>query len=182
MGGRFHQDNVGGAFFTSNLRGIGFRGEWSWTQSGDPQDRQRGRERFARGTIGVDRQLTPSWRMGLEFSWNGYGMANASRYLTLIAADRILRGEVNALGQVYSGIQTAWQIHPLWAWNNAVLVNWKDPSSLWISTFAWSTGNNSEVLFGAQLGLGKGLQSGLMLGSEYGSIPNNAFVSFKKYF
>jgi hypothetical protein len=182
MGGKFHQDSVAGGFFTSSVRGTGLRGELARTRSGDPEDVMRDRRWFWRGTLGLDRQLTPNLSLTLEYAWNGYGVSEASDYLSLIGADRIRRGEINALGQQYSGIAMNWQLHPLWVFGNALLVNGNDPSALWIPSFTWSTGNNSEVLFGAQIGIGKGLGADLVPGSEYGSIPATLFAGFKKFF
>jgi hypothetical protein len=154
----------------------------TWTHSGDPQDQARDRETFWRGTLGADRQLTPAVTVMLEFGWNGYGAADPSEYLSLIGADRVLRGEVNGLGRIYAGAATTWQFHPLWMFSNTVLVNANDPSALWIPTLAWSAGNNSDVIFGAQISIGSRPAPGPVPRSEYGSIPANLFAGLKKYF
>ncbi len=182
MGGKFHRDTVAGGFFTSSLRGTGFRGELTWTDSGDPQDQARDRERFWRGTLGADRQLTRTVMLTLELSWNGYGVADSSEYPSLFEADRILRGEVTGLGRIYAGAAATWQLHPLWIFSNTLLVNGNDPSALWVPTLTWSTGNDSDMLFGAQVSIGSRSAPGPVPRSEYGSIPANLFVGFKKYF
>jgi hypothetical protein len=182
MGGKFHRDTVAGGFFTSSLRGTGFRGEVTWTDSGDPQDQARDRTTFWRGTLGADRQLTPAVTLTLELALNGYGVADPSEYLSMITADRILRGEVNGLGRIYAGAATTWQFHPLWMFSNAILVNGNDPSALWIPTLTWSSGNNSDILFGAQVSIGIRPAPGQVPRSEYGSIPASLFAGFKKYF
>ena len=182
MGGKFHGDTVAGGFFTSSLSGTGFRGELTWTHSGDPQDPARSRPKFWRGTLGADRQLTPTVTLTLELAWNGYGVADPSGYLSLIGADRVLRGEVTGLGRIYAGASTTWQFHPLWVFANTILVNGNDPSALWVPNFTWSTGNNSDVLLGAQVSIGSRPAPGPVPRSEYGSIPANLFAGFKKYF
>ncbi len=182
MGGKFHRDTVAGGFFTSSLAGTGLRGELTWTHAGDPEDQARDRADFWRGTLGADRQLAPTVTLTLELAWNGYGAADPSEYYSLVAADRILRGEINGLGRVYAGVATTWQFHPLWVFANTLLVNGNDPSALWLPTFTWSTGNNSDILLGAQLGIGSRHAPGQIPRSEYGSIPATLFAGFKKYF
>ncbi|MBI2821387.1 MAG: hypothetical protein HYX74_04130 [Acidobacteria bacterium] len=181
MGGRFHGDTVGGGFLAANVKGTGVRAEAVWTRSGDPEDRLRGRERFWRGMLGVDRQLTPDFSLAVELAWNGYGTGSAD-YEGLLTADRILRGEVNALGRFYSGVSGSWRLHPLWNFSNAALVNWGDPSCLWVPALIGSTGNNSEVLLGGQFGFGARQQGTSLLGSEYGALSHTLFAGFKVYF
>jgi hypothetical protein len=182
MGGRFHRDTVAGGFFTSDVSGTGVRGEINWTQSGDEADRPRDRQTFWRAAVGVDRQLLPTVSLTLEFSFNGYGTSEASEYLALAGADRIVRGEINALGRGYAGMSTAWQFHPLGTLSNGLLLNWQDPSALWIPTCSWSTGNNSVFLLGAQVGLGKELLPQGVPRSEYGSTPSTIYAAFQQYF
>jgi hypothetical protein len=182
MGGKFHRDTVLGGFFTSNLRGTGVRGEVNWTDSGDPEDAARDRQQFWRATIGVDRQLNPTVSLTAEFSWNGYGTSNPAEYLELLRSDRLRRGEVNALGKHYAGVAVNWRFHPLWTLDNTLLVNLNDPSALWIPSLTWSTGNNSEVIVGVQVGLGSSLAPGGVPRSEYGSAPNTLFAGLTKYF
>ncbi len=182
MGGTFHEDIVLGGFFTSNLRGTGLKGELGWTESGDPEDLLRNRERFWRGSLGVIRQLSPSTSLTLEMAWNGFGSSDPAHYLLLLQADRVLRGEVNALGQIYSGISLNRQLHPLLVLGNTLLVNWNDPSALWIPSLNWSLGNNAEALFGVQIGMGRSLSDEGIPRSEYGSLASTLILSLKGYF
>lgn len=182
MGGRFHRDTVGGGFFTANARGTGLHGEVTWTRSGDAREVALDRTSFWRGSVGMDRQLTPEFSLSAEFSWNGFGSRQASQYIDIVNADRVQRGEINALGRWYSGVSGTWQLHPLWRFSSAILVNWGDPSCLWVPFLTWSAGNNWEVLLGAQLSVGAGLQNGSLTRSEYGSIPNTLLGAFKAYF
>ena len=185
MGGKFHRDTVAGSFLTADAWGTGVRGEVSWTQSGDPEDRVRDRRTFWRAAAGVDRQLTPTLSLSAELSFNGYGASQASDYLDWSTADRVLRGEINALGRFYAGLSGGWRFHPLGTLTNTLLVNWHDPSALWVPSFQWSTSNNSDVLAGAQIGIGKGLQSsgmGPFPQSEYGLVSNTLFAAIRVYF
>ncbi|MFQ5929080.1 MAG: hypothetical protein ACE5MK_05235 [Acidobacteriota bacterium] len=184
MGGKFHRDTVAGGFLTADVQGTGLRGELTWTQSGDPEDALRDRRQFWRGSVGLVRQVIPSITLTLELAWNGFGSSDPSEYLSLLQADRTLRGEVNALAQTYSGFSVSWLLHPLFTFSHALLINWNDRSSLWIPALNWSTGNNSEILFGAQFGIGKGLSEDQSprLRSEYGSATNTLFGALKFYF
>ncbi len=171
MGGTFHRDTVAGGFFTANVMGTGLRGELTWTRSGDPEDLERDRKTFSRGSLAFDRQLTRDLSLTVESSWNGYGADDASEYILFIEADRIQRGEVNALGQWYAGVSVVWQLHPLWTFTNVLLVNWQDPSSLWVPSLQWSTSDNSEVLFGAQVGLAGNCKPGASQGASMARLP-----------
>jgi len=182
MGGQFHEDKVAGAFLSANIAGTGVRGEISWTQSGDPGDRAIDRGVFWRGSVGIDRQLTPTVTLIFETAWNQYGAANAEEYLLFLNSDRLRRGEINALGRHHSGTSLTWRFHPLWAFSSTALIGWDDPSAMWIPSFVWSTGNNSELLMGGQFGLGKEPTPIGFPQSEYGSSPHTVFAAFKTYF
>lgn len=182
MGGSFHGDSVAGAFVSADVRGTGLRAEVAWTQSDDPADVARDRAVFWRGSLGVDRQLTPSVSLIFEQAWNGFGSSSPSRYLRLLPADRVLRGEVNAWAQLYSGTNVSWLIHPLLTLNQSLLFNWNDRSSLWIPALHWSTGNNSEVFFGFQAGAGQKPDRSEVLRSEFGSVPLTLFGAARIYF
>jgi len=182
MGGRFHRDNVLGTFITANVRGTGLRGEVSWTDSGDPQDALRAREQFWRGSVGLDRQVTPSLTLNLETAWNGYGTCDPSRYLALLQSDRYARGEVVGLGKLYAGGGLTWLAQPLLTVSNSVLVNLSDGSVLWVPTLQWSAGDNLDVVGGGQIGLGPELSPDGTFESEYGLVPVSIFGSIRLYF
>jgi len=186
MAGRFHGDTVGGIFVTANVRGTGLRGELTYTDSGDPEDVRRDRESFWRGSIGIDRQLIPSLGVVVELAWNGYGTADPRLYLDRILADRMLRGEVTALGRIHTGISANWMLHPLLNLNASFLINWNDSSTLWVPVLNWSAGDNAEVLVGGQISTGKGVGEkpggDALLGSEYGIIPGSLFATIRIYF
>jgi hypothetical protein len=182
MGGKFHRDTVAGAFFTTGIQGTAYRGEFTWTLSGDPRDRLIDRRTFFRASLGLDRQLTPDVSFTLEFSYNGFGAGSASQYALLSLSDRVQRGEVNALGTYYAGAALNWQLHPLWTLSNSVLVNWQDPSALWIPALNWSSSDNSTVLLGVQMGFGGEFDQNLSLRSEYGPAPATVFAAIEWYF
>ena len=115
-------------------------------------------------------------------AWNGFGTGEASEYQAFLEADRLLRGEVNALARAYTGVSTSWLLHPLFTFNQTLLLNWDDHSSLSISTLSWSAGDNSEILVGAQLGLGDGLSQDKVSRSEYGLVPSTIFAALRYYF
>ena len=182
MGGRFHQDTVAGGFLTTDVRGTALRGEFSWTHSVDPRDRLLGRSEFWRATLGVDRQLTPQISTTLELSYNGFGTSRESEYLSWAESDRVLRGEMPTLGASYGGLAFNWQLHPLWTVTQSLLVNWQDPSALWIPALQWSTSNNSSVLLAVQTGFGGTINPASQLESEYGAAPTTLLAAVKWYF
>jgi hypothetical protein len=182
MGGKFHRDTVFGAFVTAEVRGTGVRCETTWTESGDPRDHLIGHSRFVRASAGIDRQVTPQTSVTAEVAWNGFGASSAEDYPLLITSDRIQRGEVNAPGRAHAGMAVNWRLHPLLAVRNTMMLNPYDPSFLWIPALTWSTSNNSELLFGIQLGGGRGPGPSGAPNSEYGGIGDVLFAGFKAYF
>jgi hypothetical protein len=182
MGGYFHEDSVVGGFVTADMRGTGVRGEITRTYSGDPEDVLRGRERFWRASVGIDRLLAPVLTVMLEAAFNGYGFDDPALYPLLANADRTVRGEVTALGRRHAGLSLDWQIHPLWRLVNSMLASLTDGSALWAPTVRWSTSDETEVLFGAQVSLGQGRDDRGLPQSEYGLAPTTLIVSFRGYF
>jgi hypothetical protein len=73
-------------------------------------------------------------------------------------------------------------MHPLLTLSNTLLLNFNDPSALWIPSLVWSTGNNSEVLIGGQFSMGQAPDQNETLQSEYGSVPSLVFGAFKLFF
>jgi hypothetical protein len=183
MAGRFHGDDVVGGFLTADVQGTNLRAEISRTRSDDPLDAARDRKRFWRGSVGLDRMIGSEFLVMLEASWNGYGVDDPGRYLQELArSDRITRGEVNALGRRHVGMSVSWDVHPLWTLQNVLLVNVDDSSLLWAPAARWSTGNDSEVVFGAQLPLGSGLDGSGRARSEYGLVPKTLYTGLTAYF
>ncbi len=182
MGGKFHGDTVAGVFVTTDAGGTALRGEVARTSSDDPFERRLGRGTFWRATLGVDRQLAPNWSATLELAYNGFGAASADGYPLLALTDRVRRGEISSFGKYYAGAAVGWQLHPLWTLSHAVLVNWQDPSALYIPTLNWSTSDNTSLLVAVQTGFGGEFEANLLPASEYGPVPTTVFAAFQWYF
>ena len=185
MGGTFHQDKVGGAFVSADVRGTGIRGEISFTSSGDSLDLVRGRESFWRGSAGLLRQLTPTLTLTSEFAFNGYGADRPEDYALWYSSDRMRRGEVNGYGRYYWGTSLTRQLHPLLIGTFTSLVNFTDRSVLVTPSLAWSVSNNADILAGGELSVGEGLREKngeQVMGSEYGAVPATLFLALKMYF
>jgi hypothetical protein len=179
MGGDFHQNAVAGGYFSAGLAGTVLRGEVSWTSigNGDTLDRLR-MASFWRGGAGVERQITHTFNLMGEVAWNGYGTTSVSDYPALLASDFMRRGEMDALGRWHAGAMGTWQFHALAKFSNVVLVNGNDGSVVWIPWLSVSTTNNSEVLIGADFGVGSKPGPGEVPRSEYGGYPK-ILVGFK---
>jgi hypothetical protein len=182
MLGHVHGDTVAGAFVTANVLGTGLRGEVAFTDSGDAADEELGRGEFWRAGIGVDRQLTPTIALTAELAWNGFGTTRPSQYPAVAAADRVRRGEVNALGRAYAGLSLSWQAHPLLTLGGSTLVNLGDGSALLLPHADWSLSDSVSVVFGGIVGLGAGARDGGRPGSEYGDVPQTIYAAIKLYF
>ncbi len=185
MGGSFHQDSVGGLFLSADVRGTGVRAEVTYTSSGDRYDRQLDRKNFWRGSIGITRQLTSTISLTSEVAFNGYGADDSENYALWYLSDRISRGEVNGYGQYYWGTSVTQQFHPLLIGTITSLVNFTDNSVLLTPSVIWSLSDNSDLIAGAELGIGDSLRTVNeipVLGSEYGSVPATVFMALKVYF
>jgi hypothetical protein len=139
----------------------------AYTDSGDELDVEIDRADFWRASLGLDRQLSEKLTLVGEIAWSGYGATRPGDYLRILRADRVSRGEVNALGRPYAGVSLAWQAHPLLSINGVGLANLDDGSILLQPTGTWSVSDNGTVLFGVIIGLGKGITESGQLGSEY---------------
>jgi hypothetical protein len=182
MAGRFHEDTVAGGFVTANVLGTGLRGEVAFTDSGDPADAELGRGEFWQVGVGLDRQLTTTVSLSAELFWNGFGTLRPEEYRTIADADRVRRGEVNALGRYYFGGSITWQAHPLLALVGTTLVNLGDGSALLLPHGEWSLSDSVSVAFGGIFGIGPGLRSDGRPGSEYGAVPATIYGALKIYF
>ena len=182
MLGHFHRDTVAGAFVTANVLGTGVRGEIAFTDSGDPEDARLGRATFWRAGVGLDRQLTATLSLTAELSWNGFGTLQTGHYAATVQADRVRRGEVDALGQYYFGGSLSWQAHPLVVLATTALVNMGDGSALLLPHGDWSVSDAISVAFGGIVGVGADRAANGALRSEYGAVPATVYVAVKFYF
>jgi hypothetical protein len=182
MAGSFHTDAVAGAFATADVGGTGLRGEVAYTKSGDDADAEIDRERFARATLGVDRQLTPLLTLIGEVAWNGYGVDDPALYRRLAQSDRVRRGEVTSLGRRYAGLSLSWQPHPLWTLGAALLLNGDDGSTLFQPTARWSLSDAATLELGIIAGAGPGLSDAGAPRSEYGGVPATVWAAIKAFF
>ena len=182
MLGRFHGDTVAGGFVTANVLGTGLRAEVAFTDSGDPADADLGRSQFWRAGIGVDRQLTATVSLVAELAWNGFGTTRVADYPRFARADRVRRGEVNALGRPYTGASLSWQAHPLLALVGTLLVNLGDGSALLLPHGEWSLSDSVSVVFGGAFGAGAGVRDDGRPGSEFGVAGQSIYGAIKLYF
>jgi hypothetical protein len=182
MAGRFHEDTVVGGFVTANVAGTGLRGEVAFTDSGDPADAELGRGEFWQVGVGLDRQLTATVLLTTELFWNGFGTLRPEEYPTFARADRVRRGEVNALGQYYFGGSLTWQAHPLVAVVGTALVNLGDGSALLLPHGEWSLADSVSLVFGGIFGVGAGLRGDGRPGSDYGATPATVYGAVRVYF
>jgi hypothetical protein len=182
MLGHFHGDTVAGGFVTANVLGTGLRGEVAFTDSGDAADAVLDRGEFWRAGIGVDRQLTATVSLMAELAWNGFGATRPDEYPTIARADRVRRGEVNALGRYYLGGSLSWQAHPLVTLAGSALVNLGDGSALLLPHGEWSLSDSVSVVFGGVFGVGPGVRGDGRPGSEYGGAPATIYGAVKLYF
>jgi hypothetical protein len=182
MAGPFHGDTVAGGFVTANVLGTGLRAEIAFTDSDDPADARLGRGEFWQTGVGLDRQLTETVSLTIELAWNGFGTVDPDEYPAFAGADRVRRGEVNALGRYYVGSSLTWQAHPLVTLVATTLVNAGDGSALLLPHGEWSLSDSVSLSFGGIVGVGQGRRSDGRPRSEYGVAPATVYAAVRIYF
>jgi len=173
---------VVGAFIATETEHFGIRGEFAWTDSGEPRDAALSRDSFWRATLGIDKSITPELTFVAELAWNGFGASDPLNYVDVAAADRFLRGETTALARYYAGASLGWQAHPLLAVSIPVIVNLDDGSALLQPNGTWSLSDNSILQFGLLAGLGRDTEPGELPRSEYGAARLTLWAAIKLYF
>jgi hypothetical protein len=116
----------------------------------------------------------------LEYSYNGYGTTDPSKYVQVLTSARARRGEVFGAGKHVVAAAASWRINDLLSTSLAVLCNVADPSALAIVSAEWSATQWLLVRGGAYVPMGRGIVDG-QLRSEYGSSPYGAFLQAGLY-
>jgi hypothetical protein len=154
--GKYIDDLVFGADLVGDLGPIGVHAEGAYTLqlaslgSGSVSVG----EHFFRGVIGAEAKPHEKLLLMLEYGFNGYGTARASRYATVLASDRVRRGEIFGAGKHQLAFAGAFLASDIFSAQLAVLSNVSDPSFLIVPSFEWSVTQWLLLRGGASIPLG----------------------------
>lgn len=164
VGGRFHGDGVVGGDFASQIGGLGVRGEATYTDA-------RAARNYGRVLLGADYGFVNTLTLTGELYYNGQGTRDPAQY----DFARLFAGEIQNLAQRYAAAYASYEITPLLETANYYIRNFDDGSQLvWLS-LAYSLTANVELAGGIQIFSGRP-------DSEYGRLPNRAYVQVQWFF
>jgi hypothetical protein len=179
MGGKFFRDAVIGPFFDGEIRGVGMRGEFTFTHNTGRAQHER--RTFIRGVSSVDYRFANGLYALLEYYLNGFGEEEPDAYPRLFNSTRVARGEIYNFGRHYLGTTLQYEPHPLITTSLAGLWNLLDQSGLIGPLLLISLGNEADLRAGAYFPLGPSLV-GSRVQSEFGLYPQTYYLQLRWYF
>jgi len=198
LSGWVRGDIVGGAFTTGSFGNLRLRSEavltwdlqWddSYAGSGNPQ--QAG-DVFVRAVLGSDYQFDTEQLLIVlaEFYYNGFGSLDSDDYAELLTRPRVSEfGEIFNVGQFYLALGAQWEPHEKLPLGLTLMSNLHDPSLLLSLTVTYKVGDESELVVGAQIPVGRtprldATSPGLIVArSEFGLYPDLYYLIWKAYF
>jgi hypothetical protein len=179
MTGKFFRDFVIGPFVDGEVKGVGVRGEFTFTH--DTARTNQGRRTFFRGVSSIDYRFANGLYTLLEYYFNGFGEENPANYPQLFPTERVTRGEIYNFGRHYLGAILEYELHPLVTANLFAMWNLLDQSVLIGPLLLVSLSNEADLRLGAYLPIGTGLV-GSRVQSEFGLYPNVYYLELRLYF
>jgi len=179
MGGKFFHDFVTGPFFDGEIRGIGVRGEFTFTHNTDSDSAER--RTFFRGVTSVDYRFANSLYLLGEYYYNGFGAEDPEDYTRRLASERFARNEVFNVGLHYLGGTLGYEVHPLVNTSLTGLWNLTDQSALIGPLVVVSLSDEADLRAGAYLPIGTGFV-GRQVQTEYGLYPQVYYLQLRLYF
>ncbi len=170
------EDRQYGFAFSGDVGGAGVRGEASFH---DPRDSME--QRFTRATLEIDYRWPTTLHLTGELHYNGFGSTDPDEYAALLQDPRFLAGRIRNVGRDYLAGSVAYEFAPLNLGMVAVLFNLHDNSGLVNPTFTRSVGENSSLVFGANIPWGESPQP-FRIHSEFGSSPLTLWTQWRLYF
>ena len=147
---------------------------------------------FVRAVVGFDYGFNTSRPLDLivELYYNGFGTMDPKGYLRRATLARMAEyGEVQNVGLFYAGMALRWQAADTVDTNVMIVSNLLDPSAHLSATVSFSLSDESVLLLGGFVPMGKGprLEGAvwapeLVAKSEFGLYPLMVFSEYKRYF
>ncbi|MBU0677219.1 MAG: hypothetical protein KJ626_03810 [Verrucomicrobia bacterium] len=174
VGGFIASDVVVGGDFVGYLGDAGVRGEWLYTRVEEEDERD-----YFRALIGMDYSFAAKWDpyVAVEYFYNGIGAGCEEDYISRLEEESVIRafGRGNAYNVARHYVGTVVRVQPSALTSMSALTLWNvvDGSVREYASASWSTSDNTELILGANLGLGD-------LGDEFeGWSKEQAGVNFR---
>jgi hypothetical protein len=186
----FQEDLLVGIDLARSLGGSGIWLEAAYVAPGVWKREAPKESGYARITAGIDRGLGERAYAFLEYHFNSAGSAEPAAYPALFSRPAYARGTAYLMGRHYLAAGLNYQVTPLIPASGLVIWNMSDGSAAFSPQAEYNISENIYLGAGAYLGLGRRPLSPLfggagvvpVLGSEFGSYPDFAFLSFRVYF
>ena len=141
---------------------------------------------YFRGSTGLDYAFSGNTFGMIEYHYNGAGIDNTDRYLSLYDTLPYQRGGVFLLGENYLLPSFSFQVTPLLTLAIQAIVNLDDASGYTSLSAEYNVAENFYIDFADYIFVGDDLTVGAsqtpVLGSEYGANPNMLYSSIRWYF
>ncbi len=184
LSGYIRGDAVDGVDLFVDLDGADLHGEVTATYVPDESRRPFDRRMFGRAVLGSTFELTSRLRGTVEGYWNGSGSMHPADYESELMSPRLQSGETYNVGVFYGGAILDFTAHPLVHIATAAIVNVIDGSALIAPTVHFNASNNTVLLAGAFVPIGKSpsFTGGPLARSEFALYPTLFHVDLKSYF
>jgi len=173
----FAEQTLVGGGVQSDLGSLGF-----WFEAAHVA----GEQNYIRVSSGVDYAFSEYVFGMMEYHFNGAGLKDPKRYLSLYQTLPYQQGGVFLLGRQYLIPGLTVQASPLLSLSIQGIVNLTDDSSYTTVSAEYNIAENFYVDVGLYVFSGQGLSleggQTLALGSEYGGNPNTFYASLRWYF
>jgi len=134
------------------------------------------------GVFGLGRKMTSGITVEAEYLYNGAGIPGDLN----AAAVRVASGNALQMGRHLAGVSVSWEAMPLLTPRLACIGSFSDGSRALQPGFTYSLSNESELVAGAIINLGRrpgtGGGGGPKIRSEFGTNPDAGYLEFKIYF
>lgn len=181
--GKYVDDLVFGADLVGDIGPIGVHAEGAYTlqlTGLQPGGTLGIGEHFFRGVVGGEWKPHEKVVLMLEYSFNGYGSNDPSKYATILSSARVSRGEIFGAAMHQAALAAVFSVSDVFSVNASVLANLADPSVMIIPSFEYSLTQRVLIRGGAYLPIGR-WPTGLTLRSEYGGASFGAFAQIGVY-
>lgn len=175
---RFSDQNLAGFGIQSALGDFGFWFEAAHVWNGDE---------YTRASTGLDYAFSENLFGMVEYHYNGAGSRSPEQYIDLFDDFAYRNGGVFLLGQNYIIPALTWTVTPLFGVTLLAIMNLDDSSAFVNLSGEYNLSDNLYSDFGVYTFTGDHLQytslpPNILLGSEYGIIPDLFYVSLFYYF
>lgn len=155
--GKYVRDLVVGADIVGDLGPIGVHAEGAYTVQllGLETGQITVGEHFFRGVIGAEARPHEKLLLMLEYSYNGFGSTDPSRYATILSSPRVIRGEIFGAGKHQAAFAANLIATDQLTASLSVLGNLTDPSAMVIPSVEYSMTQTVLLRAGAYVPIGE---------------------------